>query len=127
MALVASAWLTTEQELKFRTVATGLFGFGFALCFAAAAHVDTTVETAIATPRVPVAAIAMAKMIRRIDALLCFCPSQSTEGRNREPRVGRPGGPRRSCAIRSLVTAPDPRFGDPEPMRVSSAMTPWSA
>ena len=48
MALAASAWVTTEQELKFPvTLAEAFFfGFGFALCFAAAAGADITVDAA---------------------------------------------------------------------------------
>ncbi len=67
MALAASAWVTTEQELKFPvTLAEAFFfGFGFALCFAAAAGADITVDAATATPRMLVAAIAPAAMIRR--------------------------------------------------------------
>src|ERR1022692_3986288 len=67
MALAASAWVTTEQELKFPVpLAESFFsGFGFALCFVAAAGADITVDAATATPRMLVAAIAPAAMIRR--------------------------------------------------------------
>jgi len=84
MALAASAWVTTEQELKFPVTLAEpfFFGFGFALCFAAAAGVDMTVEAATATPSMLVAAIAPATMIRRTVPPLCSSrlidPSQRT-------------------------------------------------
>jgi uncharacterized membrane protein (DUF441 family) len=72
MALAASAWVITEQELKLAVTLTEAlcFGLALALCFAAAAGVDITTEATTATPRMLVATIAAAAMTRRMGGLL---------------------------------------------------------
>ena len=69
MAAAASAWVTTEQELKLAEVlATGflVLALDFALCLAAAAGNGTTAETATGRPSVPEIVIPVAMKIRRI-------------------------------------------------------------